>query len=66
MSLEAVRAVRALEHGGELRVADASLLAGRAHGARSDADLDDVRAGEDERLRHFSSDNVACLEQGKE
>lgn len=34
----------AFDDGGELWVTDAGLLAGRAHRARTNADLDDVRA----------------------
>ena len=48
-----------LQHSGELRVADTSLLPSCAHGARPDADLDDVRPGEQQLLHHLPRDHVA-------
>merc|ERR1719187_534979 len=45
---EPVGGVRALQHGGELRVAHARLLPRGAHRAGADADLDDVGTREDE------------------
>ena len=65
MSLEPVGAVGALEHGRELRVAHAGLLAGCAHRPRADADLDDVRAGKDQGLGHLAGDDVPGLEKNR-
>mmetsp|Transcript_14078 Transcript_14078/g.35891 ORF Transcript_14078/g.35891 Transcript_14078/m.35891 type:complete len:236 (-) Transcript_14078:112-819(-) len=59
MPAEPVRGVGALDDGGELRVAHTGLFAGGADGAGSDADLDDVGAGEEELLDHFAGDDVA-------
>ncbi len=66
VAVEAVGGVGALEHGRELRVADASLLAGGADRARADPDLDYVGAGEDELLDHLAGDHVARLFVGIE
>mmetsp|Transcript_64400 Transcript_64400/g.194319 ORF Transcript_64400/g.194319 Transcript_64400/m.194319 type:complete len:227 (-) Transcript_64400:18-698(-) len=54
-----MRRIRALEDRGELGVAHARLLARGADAAGADADLDDVRAAEDELLRHLLGDDVA-------
>ena len=51
--------VGALEHGRELRAADAGHHPGGAHGARPDADLDDVRAGLDQLAGALGRDDVA-------
>ena len=59
-SAEAVRRIGAFNHGGELRVADARHAARGADRAWSDADLDDVRAREDELFGHVARDDVAC------
>ena len=50
LALEAVGGVGAFDDRRELRIADAGDPAGRAHRAGADADLDDVGAGEDQRL----------------
>ena len=49
----------ALEHRGELRTADGGHHARGAHGAGSDADLDDVRARGDQVARALGGDHVA-------
>nr|BFE81980.1 hypothetical protein GCM10020093_045810 [Planobispora longispora] len=49
----------ALQHGGELRAADAGHHPGGAHGARPDADLEDVRARLDQVAHAAGGDDVA-------
>src|SRR5690606_28656261 len=49
----------ALQHGGELRPADAGHHAGGAHGAGADTDLDDVRARLDQVAHTGRGDDVA-------
>ena len=62
MGGEAVGIVSTLHDGRELWVADPSLLAGGAHGARADPDLDDIGAGEDQGLYHVACHHVARLQ----
>ncbi len=54
-----MRRVGALDHRGELRVADARLHPGRADRAGADADLHDVRPRQEEFLDHLAGDHVA-------
>lgn len=63
MSLQPVSVVRALQHGGELRVSDPGLLPGGAHRAWADPDLDDVGPGKDQSFNHIASHHVASLMQ---
>ena len=53
--------IGALDHGRELRIADAGLDACGAHRARADANLDDVRTGQDELLNHLTGNHIASL-----
>ena len=53
--------VGTLQDGAELRVANASLLAGGAHRARADAHLDDVCARQDQLLHHLPRHHVTSL-----
>ncbi|MDR6171971.1 hypothetical protein QE359_003000 [Curtobacterium sp. SORGH_AS776] len=55
-----------LEHGGELRAADGGHHARGAHGAGSDADLDDARAGLNEVGDRVGGDDVARDERDVE
>ncbi|CAH0375378.1 unnamed protein product [Pelagomonas calceolata] len=59
VAAEAVGRVGALDHGGDLGVAHAGLLARRADGPGPDAHLDDVGAVQDELLGHLVRDDVA-------
>ena len=64
LAFEPVRRVGAFDDRRELRVADAGHASRGANRARTDADLDDVRAGEDQRLRHIAGDNVSGHDHG--
>ena len=59
-----MRRIGAFDDRGELRIADPSHPPRRADRARADADLHDVRAGEDQRLRHVAGDDVAGHDHG--
>ncbi len=61
MGTQTVGAVGALEDGGQLGVADARLLPGRAHGSWSDPNLDNVSSGKDQGLHHVPGDHIASL-----
>ena len=58
-TFEAVRGVGALDHRRELRIADAGHDARGAHRARTDPNLDDVGAGENQFLGHLAGDDIA-------
>jgi hypothetical protein len=58
--IEAVRRVRALDDGRELRITDTGHAASGADRAGPDADFDDVRARKNQLLGHFTGDHVAC------
>src|SRR5699024_6049265 len=59
---EPARLGRALHHGGELGAAHPGHHPGGAHGARPDADLDDVGSGLDQLARALGGDDVARRE----
>mmetsp|Transcript_43943 Transcript_43943/g.138109 ORF Transcript_43943/g.138109 Transcript_43943/m.138109 type:complete len:284 (-) Transcript_43943:124-975(-) len=59
VAVEAVRRVSALYDGRELRVADAGLVARRAHRAGADTHLDGVRPREQQLLHHLARHDVA-------
>ena len=63
VATQAMRGISALYNGAELWVTDAGLTAGGAHGAGADADLDDVRAGQDQLLHHLPGYHVTRLQQ---
>ena len=63
-TFQAVRGVGAFDDGGELRIADAGHPPGGAHRPRPDADLDDVGAGDHQRLGHVAGDHVARHDDG--
>jgi hypothetical protein len=56
---ELVRPGGTFQHGGELRTTDRGLHPRRAHRARPDADLHDVRAGRDQVADALGGDHVA-------
>ena len=58
-SAQAVGRVRTLNHRAELRVADSGLLARGADGSRTDPDLDNVGARDDELLHHLARHDVS-------
>ena len=59
LAAQAVRRISALDHGGELRIADASFDAGSADGTRANPDFHNIGAGEDQLFAHFTSDHVS-------
>ena len=61
VSAESLGGVSALEHGGYLRIADTRLLTCGAHGTRPDADLNQVRPGQQQLFDHLAGDNVTRL-----
>ena len=63
VATQAMRGISALYNGAELGVAHTSLTAGGAHGAGANADLDDVRPGQDQLLHHLPGHHVTRLQQ---
>mmetsp|Transcript_10758 Transcript_10758/g.18828 ORF Transcript_10758/g.18828 Transcript_10758/m.18828 type:complete len:239 (+) Transcript_10758:117-833(+) len=59
VTAEPMGGICAFDHGTELRIADTRHLSGRAHGARPDADLDNIGATEDQLLCHLPCHDVA-------
>eukprot|EP00968_Pinguiococcus_pyrenoidosus_P010584 scaffold842_cov227-Pinguiococcus_pyrenoidosus.AAC.11 len=59
VAVEPVSGVGALDDGAQLWVPHAGLEAGGADGARADAHLDDVGAGEEQLFHHLAGDDVA-------
>ena len=57
---ETVSGIGAFNYGRQLRVPHAGHLTGGADRPRTDADLDDVGAGENQLLGHVTGDDVAC------
>ena len=64
LAFEPMRRVGAFDDRRELRIADAGHPPRGADRAGADADLDDVRAGEDQRLRHVAGDDIAGHDHG--
>ena len=59
LALEPMRGVGAFDDRRELGIADAGDAARGADRAGADADLDDIGAGEDQRLGHVAGDDIA-------
>lgn len=59
VAAQPVRGVCALQHCGQLGIADTGLLASGADAAGADAHFDDVSSGQDQLLHHLASHHVA-------
>lgn len=59
MSIETMSGISALQDGTKLWVSNSGLLASGANRSRSDSDLDNVGARQNQLLNHLSGDNVS-------